>query len=273
MLQVDQLAKVYPRSRGLQRMFMRSASPTSVVALTDINLHVAPGEVVGLVGPNGAGKTTAMKIISTLLDPSAGSVRVDSLDSVRDAAKVRARIGLVLADDRSLYWRMTGRDNLEFFGVMSGLSRTAARARAGVLLERVGLIDRDKLVFGYSSGMRARLSIARAFMAEPPLLILDEPTRTLDPLATDEVATMIRDAAGAGVAVLLSSHRLDEVEAVCDRISVLTKGSIRFDGTPRDLAGTGDFAANVRAMLADQPAPESNWDQDELALGWDHNER
>src|SRR6185436_17784737 len=146
-----------------------------------------------------------------------------------------------LADDRALYWRLSGRENLEFFGVMHGLSHREARTRAGTLLEQVGLASRDKLVFGYSSGMRARLSLARALLTRPPLLLLDEPTRALDPMASAAVADMLRASAADGVAVLQSSHRLDEIETACDRIVVVTDGAVRFDGTVSELSGDGDL--------------------------------
>jgi ABC-2 type transport system ATP-binding protein len=258
MLEVRGVGMVYPRLRGLMRYVVRTATDHEVVALRGVDLQVASGEVVGLVGPNGAGKTTLLKIISTLLLPTTGCVLVDGHDPLNDARAVRDRIGLVLADDRALYWRLTGRENLEFFGVMHGLTRRDARARAGVLLDQVGLASRDKLVFGYSSGMRARLSLARALLTRPPLLLLDEPTRALDPIASAAVAGMIRDLAAEGIAVLLSSHRLDEIEQACDRIVVVTDGSVRFDGTVSDLSGGGRFASAVRALLEVQPDQTAN---------------
>jgi ABC-type multidrug transport system ATPase subunit len=141
--------------------------------------------------------------------------------------------------------------------VMNGMRSVDANRRAAQALERVGLADRDRLVFAYSSGMRSRLSIARAFINEAPLLLLDEPTRALDPLATADVARLVREAAHEGTAILLSSHRLDEIQEVCDRIDVLVGGSIRFDGTAHELAGSGDFSAAVRAMLLEQPDPDT----------------
>ena len=242
MLEVRGVGMVYPVLRGLMRFVVRTATDHEVVALRGVDLQVASGEVVGLVGPNGAGKTTLLKIISTLLQPTTGSVLVDGYDPSQDARAVRDRIGLVLADDRALYWRLTGRENLEFFGVMHGLTRRDARARAGVLLDQVGLASRDKLVFGYSSGMRARLSLARALLARPPLLLLDEPTRALDPIASAAVAGMIRDLADEGIAVLLSSHssRRDRTGMRPDRRGDRRLGAFRGNGrrTCREMAGS-----------------------------------
>jgi ABC-2 type transport system ATP-binding protein len=249
MLEVDGVGMRYPRLRGFMRVVVRTATDVEVVALRGVDLKVSRGEVVGLVGPNGAGKTTLLKIVSTLLQPTSGSVLVDGHDTRHDAQAVRDRIGLVLADDRALYWRLTGRENLEFFGVMHGLTHRDAKARSGVLLDQVGLASRDKLVFGYSSGMRARLSLARALLTRPPLLLLDEPTRALDPVASAAVGEMLRMAAADGVAVFLSSHRLDEVENACDRIVIMTDGAVRFDGAVSELSGDGPFAGAVHALL------------------------
>ena len=265
MLEVHAVAMRYPRLQGLMRLVVRTATDHEVVALRGVTLNVGSGEVVGLVGPNGAGKTTLLKIVSTLLHPTAGHVLVDGHDPRDDARAVRDRIGLVLADDRALYWRLTGRENLEFFGVMHGLTHRDARARAGVLLDQVGLASRDKLVFGYSSGMRARLSLARALLTRPPLLLLDEPTRALDPIASAAVDAMLRASAAEGVAVFLSSHRLDEVENACDRVVILTDGAVRFDGAVSELSGDGRFAGTVRALLESDPVPpESEVDEGEV---------
>ena len=249
MLQVDSVTKIYPRLAGIQRILMRSASTGEVQALSGVSLAVGAGEIVGLVGPNGAGKTTLLRIISTLLEPTTGRVTVGGTDTSADPIAVRASLGLVLADDRSLYWRLNGRENLEFFAGIAGMPLAAARVRAGELLDRVGLADRDKLVFGYSSGMRARLSLARALLHRPRLLVLDEATRALDPVAAADVADLLREAAADGVAVVLSSHRLDEVESVCDRVVVIAAGSVRYQGTPAELAGSARFGDAMRLLL------------------------
>jgi ABC-2 type transport system ATP-binding protein len=255
MLRVEGVEKTFPRPTGVRRLLLRGAAKSDVHALKGVDLRVDRGEVVGLVGPNGAGKTTLLKIIATLLDATRGSTTVDGYDGATAPIAVRDRLGLVLADDRSLYWRITGRQNLEFFGVMQGMPRRAAHQRADEMLERVGLAHRDRLVFGYSSGMRSRLSIARAMLAEPPLLVLDEPTRALDPVATADIGALLRQTAASGHAVLLSSHRLDEVESVCDRVVAVVDGTVRFDGTVAELAGASTFAHALQELLtADERA-------------------
>lgn len=239
MLTIDGVSKTYPPATGLWRLLMRTASDTPVRALSDVSFAVAPGEVVGLVGPNGAGKSTLFRIVATLLEPSAGTVTVDGFDLAAAPEQIRRRIGLVLEGARGTYGRLTGLDNLEFFGVMAGMDRAAARRRGAELLEIFDLAGRDRRVFGYSSGMRVRLALARALIADPPFLLLDEPTRSLDPKGSVEVMALIRELAASGRAVLFATHRLDEVRTGCDRAVVLTAGRVRFDGDPNgaDLVG------------------------------------
>jgi ABC-2 type transport system ATP-binding protein len=258
MLLVEGVSHTYARPQGLQRRLIRTASNADVRALSDINLRVEPGEVVGLVGPNGAGKTTLMKIISTLLEPTSGRAVVGGYDVATHPDDVRRVLGLVLSDDRALYWRLTGRQNLEFFGVMQGLSRQESVHRADELLRAVGLAGRDRLVFGYSSGMRSRLSIARGLLHRPAVLVLDEPTRALDPVAAVAIGQMLRRTAQDGVAVLLSSHRLEEIERVCDRIVAVVGGGVRFDGTASELAGESGFAEALHALLAADDRPRED---------------
>lgn len=237
MLTVEGLSKTYfPPAKWL-RPVIRTAARRPVPALKDVTFQVDAGQIVGLVGPNGAGKTTLFRVAGTLLEPTAGRAAVDGYDTVNDPDEVRRRIGLVLEGDRGLYGRVTGRENLEFFGVLGGLEPRAARIRAAELLEFVGLASADKLVFGYSAGMRTKLSLARALVADPPLVLLDEPTRSLDPVASGQVGDLLGVIAREGRAVLLSSHRLQEVVATCHDIVVLTEGQVRWQGPPDGLSG------------------------------------
>jgi ABC-2 type transport system ATP-binding protein len=235
MLEIEDLSKRYPLPPALLRPLMRVASREPVEALQGVSFQVSKGEMVGLVGPNGAGKSTLIRIIATLLEPTSGTVNVDGYHVSRHPQEIRRRIGLVLEGDRGLYGRLTGRRNLEFFGVLYGLAPAVASRRAGHLLEVFDLAGRDKLVFGYSSGMRARLCLARALISDPPLLLLDEPSRSLDPVASLEMGRQLRQLAGEGRAILLSSHRLEEVSAFCDRVVVLMGGRVRHVGVPSEL--------------------------------------
>jgi ABC-2 type transport system ATP-binding protein len=229
-LQISGVGKQYLPPPWYLKPIIRMASSKPVDALRDVTFTVEPGEVVGLVGPNGAGKTTLLKIIATLLEPSAGTVQIDGIDVVESPAAARERLGLVLTGDRATYWRLDGRQNLEFFGVLAGWTRDDARERATALLERLGLAERDRRVMGYSSGMRAALNVARAIMAEPSLIILDEPTSSLDPMASVNVGQLLREQAGLGRSVLLSSHRMDEVARWCDRVVIIIDGQVRHIG-------------------------------------------
>jgi ABC-2 type transport system ATP-binding protein len=249
MLRVENLSKRYPLPPRWARPLVRVASRKPVDVVRDVSFQVDVGEVVGLVGPNGAGKSTLIRVIAGLLEPSSGEVFIDG-DEVSGSQSARnGKLGLMLEGERGLYSRLNGAQNLEFFGVMSGLRRSDAVTRAALLMDQMDLADRDKLVFGYSSGMRLRLSIARALLANPPLVVLDEPTRSLDPVASLEIGSLLRRLATEGHAVLVSNHRLDEVIAVCDRVLAIVDGQLRFDGPPSDLAGPGAHAQQALVEL------------------------
>lgn len=212
-----------------------------IVALDAVDLEVAAGEVVALLGRNGAGKSTLMRILGTTVLPDDGGARICGFDVVQDAAEVRRRTGVVLGDERSWYWRLTGRQNLEFFAAMYGLRRKEARARTVELLERVQLTAAaDRRFDGYSSGMRARLSLARALVMDPLALLLDEPSRTLDPVVAVEFRKILtRLAHQEGRAVLWVTHDLHEASEVADRVIVMGGGRIvareEHAGAARDL--------------------------------------
>jgi ABC-2 type transport system ATP-binding protein len=250
-LAVEGLSKRYLPAPWWLRVAAKTAAKEPVDALRDVTFEVGRGEIVGLIGPNGAGKTTLIKSIAGLLEPSSGRVVVDGHDVATSPLEVKRRLGLVLTDDRGLYWRLDGRWNLEFFGVLAGLRRPDARRRAQEVLVEAGLADRDRLVFGYSSGMRSRLNIARALMTDPPVLVLDEPTRSLDPVASLDVNALLRGLADQGRAILLSSHRLDEVTAICDRIVVLVDGTVRYTGPP-GASGTSSITALLQREVQEQ---------------------
>ena len=183
---------------------------------------------MALLGPNGAGKSTLLRIIGTTVLPDEGTARVDGIDVIADPQHARARMGLVLGEERSWYWRLTGRRNLEFFAILHGYSRPDARERATELLETVDLADAaDRRFDGYSSGMKARLSLARGLIHDPPVLILDEPTRTLDPVIAADFRDVVRDLAHQrGRAVLFATHDLHEAAAIASRVVVLDRGRL-----------------------------------------------
>lgn len=252
MLEVAGVGMTYQPARGLMRVLVRGASDQPVRALDDVTFRVDPGEVVGLVGPNGAGKTTLIRAITTLLIPTDGTIHIDGHRVEVDDRSCRTRFGLSLPQDRSFHWRLTGRQNLRYFGTLAGIAADQIDRRVDEAMAERGLAERDKALFGYSSGMIAQLGIARALLHDPPLVILDEPTRSLDPIAGAELCDQIRSLAADGRAVLMSNHRLDEVVAACDRVLALVNGRIVWAGTVDEVAGDpGGLGARLRSLVTE----------------------
>ncbi len=235
---VNHLSKTYPTPLlRLKRFFRRPIKPP-VEALRDVTFDIRAGEIFGLIGRNGAGKTTLTKIIATLVQPTKGSVTVKDCDSVRDEESVRRNIGLATAEERSFYWRLTAEQNLLFFARLYGLSDRAARTRIAELFAVFQLEELARRRFGeLSTGNKQRLAVARAMLAEPPVLLLDEPTRSLDPLAAANLRSVISSLAQQNppVSILLTSHNLHEVEELCSRVAVISRGRIRAIDSPQNL--------------------------------------
>ena len=222
-------------------------------ALAGVSFSVPAGSVLGLLGPNGAGKTTAVRILTTLALPDAGQARVAGLDVLAHPGAVRRQIG-VAAQDATLDGLLTGRQNLVLVGELSGMRTGQARTRAAELLELFELAGAaDRVVKGYSGGMRRRLDLAASLVTRPPVLFLDEPTTGLDPVSRQRVWEVIRDLTGSGVTLLLTTQYLDEADALADRIVVVDHGRVIADGTPRELKERSR-SAYVEVTLA-EPEP------------------
>lgn len=207
-------------------------------ALRGLDLSVPRGTVCGVLGPNGAGKTTAVRILATLSDPDAGHARIAGYDVVREAGKVRSRIGLA-GQHAAVDEKLTGRGNLRMFGRLSHLSRSEARRRADELLDRFGLMDAaDRPVAGYSGGMRRRLDLITSLILRPEVLFLDEPTTGLDPRSRGEIWDSIRELVADGTTVLLTTQYLDEADQLADDIAVVDHGRVIATGTPDELKAT-----------------------------------
>lgn len=212
-------------------------------AVNDVSLHIAPGEIYAFLGPNGAGKTSTIKMISGLLEPSTGVVRISGMDPFTDRHAL-AQIGTVLEGNRNLYWRMTCYENLIYFGVLKGMGFSAARARATLLLDRFDLAPKkDAQVQSLSRGMQQKLAIAVALMHAPKLLVLDEPTLGLDAHASIEVTSLVRDLVADGASILLTTHQLDVAEALAHRVAIMSSGRIIKEARMADLLT--EFAKNV----------------------------
>ena len=207
-----------------------------VEAVRAVSFTIEQGELFGLLGPNGAGKTTTIKMLITLLIPTAGSARVLGLDVVKDAREVRKRIGYVFGGERGVYERLSGYDNLRYFAELYGVPPKLQKPRIEELLELVGLKGREhERAEGYSRGMKQRLHVARGLLHDPEVLFLDEPTIGLDPVGARELRSTIASLTAAGKTILLTTHYMFEADALCDRIAVISKGKIVAEGTPADL--------------------------------------
>jgi ABC-type multidrug transport system ATPase subunit len=234
--------------RGLRKRF------AGVQALDGIDLDVEPGQVVALLGPNGAGKSTLIRILGTAVLPDEGQATIAGHDVVADSRAARRSCGLMLSDERSWYWRLSGRQNLQFFAALYGYRRDHARTRAAELLDQFGLTDAADRPFGsYSAGMRARLSLGRSLLPDPAVLLLDEPARNLDPVASARFREAVRRlAADRGVAVLFATHDLHEAADLASRVVALDGGRVSFTrqaGTP-----AAELEAAMLAVGAESPS-------------------
>src|SRR5437764_14887770 len=202
-----------------------------IEAVRGISFAVEPGELFGLLGPNGAGKTTTIKMLITLLIPTAGTARVLGYDVVESPREVRRRIGYVFGGERGVYERLSGYDNLRYFAELYGVPARMQKRRIEELLELVGLTGREQeRAEGYSRGMKQRLHVARGLLHDPPVLFLDEPTIGLDPGGARDLRSTIAELTAAGKTVLMTTHYMFEADSLCDRIAVISRGEIVAEG-------------------------------------------
>jgi ABC-2 type transport system ATP-binding protein len=205
-------------------------------AVAGVSLQVPRGEVFGLLGPNGAGKSTTIRMLCTLLAPTSGTARVAGFDVQRQSQLVRQNLGTVLAGERSIYWKLTARENLAYFAALYHIPPEVARRRIMDLLERMELGARaNDLVETYSTGMKQRVVLARSLLARPPILLFDEPTLGLDPQAARRVRELVTELKGEGHTILLTTHYMEEADLLSDRIGIIDQGRIIALGTPAEL--------------------------------------
>lgn len=253
-ISIQNLSKTYPVPFRRLRAFFRRPVKKPVEALRDVSFDVNTGEIFGLIGRNGAGKTTLTKIVATLVQPTTGSVSVRGHNSVSDDEQVRREIGLSTAEERSFYWRLTAEQNLMFFARLHGLSDRVAKQRIRELFNRLELEEVARRRFGeLSTGNKQRLAVARAMLSQPPVLLLDEPTRSLDPLAAARMREMISSLAQQDppITIFFTSHNLAEVETLCERVAIISRGRIRAIDTPRKLRDLTSGSEVVHITVSD----------------------
>jgi ABC-2 type transport system ATP-binding protein len=237
-IETASLSKRFRQVRTMKDLAFYRWRTESVLAVDEVSLEIREGELFGLLGENGAGKSTLIRMLSTTILPTSGQARVLGHDVVREAEAVRKLIGIVTGDERSFYWRLTGRQNLEYFAALYHLPRSSIRQRIDELLEVLDVASAaDRRFDGYSTGTKQRFAIARGMLTEPRVLFLDEPTRALDPIAADELRDHIANniVGRLGYTALLATHTLSEAEAICNRIAIMRAGHVVQVGTVQQL--------------------------------------
>lgn len=232
-VQVENVSKTY---QVRQRKGLFKSEKSSVEALHAINMEVLRGEIFGLLGPNGAGKTTLIKILTTLLLPSMGNIWVNGYSVLKQENEVRASVGCMLMGERGLYWKLTARENLEYFGALYHLSPDDRKRRSNQILDLLALQDlADRAVETYSSGQKMKLAFGKALVNDAPLLVLDEPTNTLDVPSASELRAIVRDLHGQGKTIIYTTHIMAEAETLCDRVAIIDHGQLLALGTIAEL--------------------------------------
>ncbi len=216
--------------------FRKKEPKAMFTAVNGVDLQIQRGEIFGLLGPNGAGKSTTIRMLCTLLEPTSGTAMVNGFDVVKQSNEVRRNLGTLLAGERSIYWKLTGRENLEYFAALYHIPQAITKKRVDELLERMELRERaNELVEKYSTGMRQRIAIAKALLARPPILLLDEPTLGLDPQAARNLRELIAQLKQEGHTILLTTHYMEEADQLSDRIGIIDTGKVIALDTPEGL--------------------------------------
>jgi ABC-2 type transport system ATP-binding protein len=255
MIKTEQLTKIYrtPRKKGFWQTEWQEKT-----AVQGLNLQIPEGRITGLLGINGAGKSTTIKMLSTLLLPTSGGGSVDGYDLATEPEKVRPLINLITGGERALYWRLTGRENLWYFGQLYDIEGKRLKERIEALLQRVGLLEAaDTPVERYSKGMKQRLQIARGLLNAPKYLFMDEPTLGLDAPIARQLRRMTRDLADQhGCGILLTSHYMFEVEELCDYLYVIDRGEMVAEGSPTAIKERVRVDRKARVVTQIRTAPD-----------------
>lgn len=252
MLITENLGKIYKTKirRGLFNIEKKETA-----AVQSLNLELRGGQIVGLLGINGAGKTTTIKMLSTLLEPTTGRGEIDGLDLVRDERRIKKMINMIAGGERMIYWRLTAKENLWYYGNLYDVPKDIMKKRINELLSLVGLEDaKNTPVEGYSKGMKQRLQIARGLINNPQYIFMDEPTLGLDAPVAKELRDYARRLAyDEGRSILLTSHYMHEVEELCEYIYILDNGALIAEGTPSQLASIASENKILRIELGKLP--------------------
>ena len=231
-VEVNQLSKTFETKEG---KFLRRSSKR-VVAVDGISFNVPKGEIFGLLGPNGAGKTTTIKMLCTLVSPTSGDAYINGFSVAKNEQKVRENLGVMLTGERTLYWKLTGQENLEYFAALYHLDQSYTKKRIKDLLALVGLDEREgTLVENYSTGMRIRLSFVKALLNDAPVLLFDEPTASLDPQSSRLIRDLIMKLKRQGHAIILTTHNMEEADLLSDRVAIIDHGKIATLASPAEL--------------------------------------
>lgn len=230
MLEVHKISKRFLLPRPLFKPFKKNKE---ILALDRISLELNRGRILALLGPNGAGKTTLIKILSTLILPDQGTARILGYDLISESRSLKPKIGLMSCEEKGFYWRLSGRENLEFFGTLYNLSSRQIKERISRLLSLLEIDDADKPFQNYSTGMKHRLGLARCLLSEPEIIFMDEPTRSLDPSSAHAFRIFIKErlVKELGKTVFFTTHQTKEAQDIADKIIIMNKGALTASGT------------------------------------------
>jgi ABC-2 type transport system ATP-binding protein len=260
-IETERLTKRFRRVNNYLDLALYPWRRPAEPAVEEISFEVREGELFGLLGENGAGKTTLIRMLSTALLPTSGRASVRGHDVTRHPHEVRRVIGLVSGDERSFYWRLTGRQNLQYFAALYHVPRHHVAERIEELLGVLSIREyADRRFDGYSTGIRQKFAIARGMLTEPSVLFLDEPTRALDPIAADELRKHVAEhiVGDLGRTVVLATHTLTEAEAICDRVAILRRGHMVEIGTMDELRHRIGLSTVLELTVSGEPTPIRN---------------
>lgn len=246
-VQVRDLKKCF---MSRKKKFFRTIEKKEFKAVDGVSFDIYKGEIFGLLGPNGAGKTTTIKMITGILRPTSGSVCVMDKDVDKNPLQALKNIGTVLAGDRSIYWKLTARENLEYFASLYGCNKKEGKKRAEAIIERLGLSEKaDELVEKFSTGMKQKVALGKALIPNAPVVLLDEPTLGLDPQSALNLREIILDIKNEGRTVLLTTHYMEEADFLCDRIAIIDGGKIIALDTPENLKRSINEVKSIKIEL------------------------